>query len=161
VKQFETFMGELNSIAGRPGYDWQAGGALTDILTDLRREGHISDALMVSACRLVHDMTRMHGSSAGVSSYSERLDSGVAPSKRSCRSDPDAFARMDRALGLLRRHERQLLATCILAKENHRGTLTDWGRQHSQYKTPKTQKAMATGAMRSLLGTIHEIYSPP
>lgn len=140
--------------------DWQAGGSLADILHDLKREGHIGDTLYVDGCRLVHDLTRCHGSSVGLTArYGDQVDSGGSgylPGMR--QSDPDAFARVERVLSALRQHERRTLQHCILTRQQRRGGLAAWGRLRTAYRTEKTARAAGTGEVRALLETISELY---
>ena len=144
-----------------PTEDWQAGGAFGDILEDLKREGHIRDELYIAGFRLIHDMTRCHGHSGGlIGSYDdnpkggrhERLPAVHVP-------DMDAFSRMDRVLGGLRGHERELLSYCVKSRDLARGGISDWGRQRSKYSTAKTQRAWTVGQIRSLLESIFELYT--
>lgn len=159
--QAAEFLLELGVVAIEIGLDdWQAGGALPDVLKDLKREGHISDSLYVAGCRLAHDMTRCHGRSGGlVSRYCDQVDGGVSeglPPQHA--TDFDAFQRMDSVLGHLRGHEREILAFCVLSRELQRGSLSDWGRQRSKYQSAKTAKAFATGQIRSMLQSLEELY---
>lgn len=150
----------ISSIAGQTGEDWQAGGAFRDIIEDLKREGHVSDDLYVAGCRLILDMTRCHGTSHGlVSRYGDQVDGGE-PSRLPPRHLPDidAFNRMDRILGSLRRHERELLTYCVTSRDHLRGGLTNWGKQRSRYTTAKTARAHAVGQVRALLESIFELY---
>lgn len=140
--------------------DWMAGGAVGDVVEELRKEGHISDRQYVAVCRLLEDMRRAHGTSAGiVPEYGERVQTSVRPRGRPPGGgDPDAFNRMDRLLGSLREHERRMLGYLIVKKELPRGSLADYGRQASGYKHNRAARAFATGKIRSLLESIEELY---
>lgn len=154
------WMGAVSTMATQSGRDdWMAGGSFPDLLTDLKRQGHISDDLYIAGCRLVHDMTRFHGSSAGiVAQYGERTAKGDGSSERRNVSDFDAFRRMDAILSAMRDHERKMLAFCVLSRELERGSLADWGRQQSSFKTRQQAKAVAVGQVKTLLQTISELY---
>ena len=154
-----VFMVDLSGMARDVGSeDWAAGGALGEIIDDLRREGHLTDDLYAAGGRLVHDMTRCHGSSSawGVGAYGERIGRGDGVSRR---ADFDAFQRMAAVLARLREHERTLLAFCILSRELERGKLADWGRKASSYKTRQQCKAFAVGQIRSMLETVADAYA--
>ena len=140
--------------------DWMAGGAMGDVVDELHREGHVSDAHYVASCRLLEDMRRSHGTSDGiVGQVCERVQSSrrerLAPPGG---GDPDAFARMTRLLDGLAGHERRLLNFLIVQRELARGSLSDLGRMSSGYKTNKTTRAFAVGRVMSLLASIHEVY---
>lgn len=139
--------------------DWQAGGALPDILLELRKDGHITDALYAAGARLVRDMTRWHGrSDVLISGYGNRIRGGSSGGLPQGRPDYDAFQRMDRVLAAMRSHERDLLGFCILSRDLDRGSLADWGRQTSAFKNRNTTRAHAIGQVRTMLHSIMETY---
>lgn len=154
----------LLDLAGKSrdgqGEDWQAGGALPDILHDLKREGHLSDTLYVDGCRLVHDLTRCHGTSAGLTGrYGEQVDMGRGDGMpRSWQTDPDAFARVERVLSSLRHHERRVLERCILARQMARGAMGEWGREMTAYSDRAQCKAAAVGIVVAMVRSISEAY---
>jgi hypothetical protein len=158
ARSTERFLGALG--AGASSENWMAGGSFRDVLMELHKEGHISDVQYVTACRLVQDMQRAHGSSAGIVSQTQErvqtsLRSRTAPPGG---GDPDAFARMDRLLSQLRGHERDVLAFLILKRELPRGSLSDLGRLLSRYQTNKTTRAAAVGRIGALLDSVVELY---
>lgn len=157
----QGFIADLSDVAEKVGNeDWQAGGNFVDILTDLKREGHIGDELYIAGCRLLHDMTRVHGASTGLTAkYDDKVDTGSQPSlPPRFAADLDAFTRMNSVLCQLRDHERAVLAFCILSRELQRGSMSDWGRQHSAYVTAKRAHSFAVGQIKSLLESLSEIY---
>lgn len=163
AQQHSTAAAYFGDLAGQAiecgNEDWQAGGALPDILHGLRRDGHIDDELYIIGNRLMNDMQRCHGSSAGVSRYGDQIDAGASnlvPGRH--RTDIDAFQRMDRVLTHLRRHERELLTFCVLSRELPHGGLADWGKAHSRYATSKTARAYTTGQVVAMLRTVGELY---
>ncbi len=143
--------------------DYQAGGALPELLIDLKREGHIDDRLYSAGSRLVLDMTRCHGTSAGLTAqYGDQVQGGRSeklPSRFAV--ELDAFRRMDRVLGGLKQHERETLRQCVVSKELQRGNLSDMGRRNSRYATPKTARAFAVGQIKALLESVAEMYHMP
>lgn len=153
----QTFIRDISELADEVGStDWQAGGAFGDIVDDMARSQHISADLYRGARRLLSDMRRAHGTSAGVGLYGEDRRGGDG---RPCSGDLEAFDRMSRVLGRLRAHERALLSWCILSRELRSGELADWGREHSRFKTRQQAKAYALGQIRSLVESITEAYS--
>lgn len=149
-------------MAGMPPNteDWQAGGSFGDILTDLKREGHITPDLYIAGFRLIHDMTKCHGTSMGLTSqYGEQLD-GSEPTRLPPHYIPDldAFRRMDSVLGGLRQHERALLSYCVRSRDLPRGGLSDWGREYTGYETAKTARAATVGMIKAMLGSVYELY---
>lgn len=143
--------------------DYQAGGALPELLIDLRREGHIDDRLYSAGSRLVLDMTRCHGTSAGLTAqYGDQVQGGRGeklPGK--FKTELDAFRRMDKVLGGLNAHEREVLRQCVVSKELQRGNLSDMGRRLSGYTTAKTARAFAVGRITALLESVAEMYQMP
>lgn len=140
--------------------DWMAGGAMGDVLEELHKEGHVSDAHYVATCRFLHDLRRSHGTSDGiVGQMCERVQTStrerLAPPGG---GDPDAWVRVMRALNGLAWHERMLFSYLVRQKELARGSLSDFGRQVSGYKTNKTTRAYAVGRINSLLASIAELY---
>jgi hypothetical protein len=147
--------------ARKLAFHGMAGGSMGDVMEELHKEGHIRSAHYVAVCKLLDDMRRSHGTSAGIVSMpSERVDTSIrdrlAPPGG---GDQDAFARMSKALERLRSHERELLAFLVLQRELARGALSDYGRQWSSYKTNKTTRAVAVGKVSSLAASIAEAYS--
>jgi len=146
--------------AARKALDKIAGGSIGDVIEELHREGHIKDSHYVAVCRLLADMRTHHGDSGGiVSEVQERVQTCIR--ERLCPpggGDPDAFARMSRALNLLRPHERELLNFLVVKKELGRGALSDWGRLRSAYRTNKTTRAAAVGQVTCLAASIAEVY---
>ena len=144
------------------GEDWQAGGGMADIIDGLHRDRHIPDRLLMAAGRLLWDMTRCHGSSAGlVMRMGDYVEAGGAtdgglPARFG--ADLDAFLRMERTLSRMRRHERELLAFLIRSNDRKMGGgLAEWGGRVSSYGTPKTARAAATGQVRAMLETVAEL----
>jgi hypothetical protein len=141
--------------------EWMAGGSMADVVEELRKEGHVSDAHYVASCRLLEDMRRAHGSSDGiVGNVCERVQTSrrvrLGPPGG---GDQDAFDRMMRMLDALSQHERKLLGFLIVQRELPRGSLSDLGRMTSGYQTNKTTRAFAVGRISSLLASIHERYA--
>ena len=88
ARSTERFLGALG--AGASSENWMAGGSFRDVLMELHKEGHISDVQYVTACRLVQDMQRAHGSSAGIVSQPQER---VQTSLRSRTAPPAAAIR--------------------------------------------------------------------
>jgi hypothetical protein len=140
--------------------DWMAGGAMGDVVEELHKEGHVSDAHYVTACRFLHDLRRSHGTSDGiVGQLCERVQTStrerLAPPGG---GDFDAYERVRRVLDGLFGHERRLIGFLVVQKELARGSLSDFGRQMSGYKTNKTTRAYAVGRINGLLASIAELY---
>lgn len=155
------FLADLASHAREGGTDhWHAGGSFPDILHDLMREGHLTNEQYIAGSRLCHDLTRCHGTSCGLTArYGDQVEGGRSEGlPQPFRTDPDAFTRMDRVMSKLRDHERTVLQFCVMAREAKRGTLSDLGRQTTNYKTAKTTKAAATAQVRGLLQSLVELY---
>ena len=138
-----------------------AGGSFPDVLNELHKEGHITATQYAAASRFVMDLQRSHGTSDGiVSQTQERVQTSLrerlAPPGG---GDVDAFARMDKLLSQLRRHERLILEFLILRRELPRGSLCDLGRQLSRYQTNKTTRAAAVGRIGALLDSVVELYA--
>lgn len=155
------FIAQLASLSKDGGNEHlHAGGSFPDIILDMKREGHISDNVYVSGARFIHDLTRCHGTSAGLTSrYGDQVDAGRGerlPPRFA--TDVDAFARVDRVLAALWDHEREVLTFCVLSREAKRGALVDYGRQRSAFKTRQQTRAVAIGQICSLLRSIHEAY---
>lgn len=143
------------------GMDWMAGGGMPDIIAGLYKEGHLTGDQARSVGRLLYDMQAAHGSSAGlVTAFADRV-SGRGAERfflASC-GDVVAFERMERALASLHRHELDMLAFLICARERERGALADLGRSKSAYTTAKTQRANAVGRISSFADSISEMYA--
>lgn len=133
---------------------------MVDVLTSLVKEGHLTQAQARAGYAFLKDLQKHQGSSDGlVGQVAERVDS----STRSRLAPPDgggsdAYAQVLRGL---RPHERELLHFLVIHKELPRGSLADWGRLNSAYKTPKTCKAMAVGAIRMMLDSMAALYTVP
>lgn len=142
---------------------WEAGGSLGDILVDLHKEGHISNDQFVSACRFLEDLKNARGNSNGlVPVVEERVQTSIrARLFPAGGAANEAQNRMAGVLDQLRLHEREVLHFLIMKRELSRGTLTDFGRITSNYKTAKTMRAVAVGQVRSLLAAIAEISTHP
>lgn len=148
------------SRAHASSMDWNAGGAMGDVVEELHREGHVPDDHCLAVYRLLEDMRRAHGSSDGiVGQVCERVQTctreRLAPPGG---GDLDAFNRMTRLLDALSVHERRLLNFLVVQRELARGSLSDLGRMSSGYQTNKTTRAFAVGRISSLLASIHESY---
>jgi hypothetical protein len=141
--------------------DWMAGGAMGDVVEELHKEGHVSDAEYVACCRFLEDMRRSHGTSDGiVSQVCERVQTSrrerLAPPGG---GDPDAFARVTQLLNGLPHHQRTWMNSLILKREAVRGSLSDLGRIASAYKTNKTTRAFAVGRITAIFASIAEQYA--
>jgi hypothetical protein len=132
---------------------------MVDVLTSLVKEGHLTQAQARAGYAFLKELQQYHGTSAGlVGQVQERVDMTT----RSRLAPPDGGGMGTGSIDLivqgLRPHEQDLLRFLVIHKELPRGSLADWGRQNSGYKTPKTCKAMAVGAVRSMLDSMAAIY---
>ena len=145
------------------GDDWQAGGAMGDIIEGLRKERHIRDRAFAATVRLLEDMRQAHGTSGGiVPVIAERVQSSVRPLLwPPGGGDQDAFQRMQSVLNRLRGHEREVMAYMIRARELPRGSLSERGRQLSGYEHSRSARAYMTGRICALLDSIAEAYPQP
>jgi len=157
AQAIDAFFFQLGEGAATP--DWMAGGSFGDVVLELRREGHVSDAQYGAAARLLRAMRSIHGTSGGiVPEIQERVQTSI----RQCLyppggGDPDAFAFMDRLLSRLRGHERELLGYLIVRRELPRGSLADRGRVKSAYEHNRSARAFTTGQIVSLLDSVVEL----
>lgn len=136
------------------------GGAFGDVLADLRSEEHLTQRQYDAGQLLLALLQAWHGSSAGmVGQLSCRVDAPLLlPSW-----PPGGGAgmhMMERMLRGMRQHERELLKFLALHRELPRGSLADWGRTRSAYRTSKTQRAVAVGRVGGMLDTIAELCLP-
>jgi hypothetical protein len=131
-----------------------------DIVDALRKEGHIRDRPYAAVARLIEDMRRAHGSSKlGSVMLTERVQGSVRPLFwPQGGGDLDAFHRMDAVLSRLDRHEREVMAYMIRARELPRGSLSERGRQLSGYEHGRSARAYMTGRICALLDSIAEGY---
>jgi hypothetical protein len=72
-----------------------------------------------------------------------------------------ALSTFDARLNRLRRHERRLVGWLIKHRELARGTLADFGRTTSAYKTRRDQRAVSVGRIGALLDTLADEYLGP
>lgn len=139
--------------------DLLAGGAAGDIVSELHKEGHISDHAYVVFCRFLHDLRMCHGTSDGiVGQLSERVQSStrarLAPPGG---GDPDSYARVRKVFDGLFDHERRLFGYLVTQRERAFNSLSDFGRQTSNYKTNKTTRAYTVGRVNGLVASIAEL----
>jgi hypothetical protein len=151
----------MSDRRGLRGFDLSAGGAAGDIISELRKEGHISDWAFVTFHRFLHDLRCCHGTSDGiVGQLAERVQtstrSRLAPPGG---GDPDAYARVRRVLDRMLDHERQLFGYLVKQRELARGSLSDFGKQTSGYRTNKTSRAYSVGRISGLVATVAELWS--
>lgn len=142
------------------GQNWMAGGALIEVVEALFKEGSVTGAQVVAVSKLLNDMRAAYGSSAGlVTSVADRVSGGGVNRMflTSC-GDAYAFDRMESTLHAMQAHERRTLAFLITHKEKARGSLIDFGREHSTYETAKTRRAWAVGRISGALESIRENY---
>lgn len=138
------------------------GGALGDVLDELKEEGHLSSRQYHAGVLLLRMLQTWHGTSAGFSRWLvERIDNGGyedAVAQRVARAD---LERLDVLLKGLRQHEREFLKFLVVHRERPRGTLADWGGIKSAYKTNKTRRAVTVGRASGFLDSVAELILPP
>jgi len=133
---------------------------MVDVLTSLVKQGHLTQAQAKAGYSFLRDLQKSQGSSAGlVGQVAERVDSSTMA--RLAPPDGGGSDAYSKVLQGLRPHERELLHFLVIHKELPRGSLADWGRQNSAYKTPKTATAAAVGAIRMMLDSMAALYTVP
>ncbi len=137
------------------------GGSMGDVFEDLRTEKHISARQYQAAMLFLGDLGAAHGRSGGlVGSTTEKVQTG-ARERIWPPGGPRGIVALDQRLNRLRRHERRLMEFLIKHRELARGTLSDWGRVNSGYRTAKTARAVAVGRIGALLDTLADEYLGP
>jgi hypothetical protein len=134
---------------------------MSDVISDLHTEGHLTPRQFRAAVAFLGDLRGVHGRSAGlVGEMAEKVDSGcrtrLGPS-----GGPSGIFALDQRLNRLRGHERRLMEYLIKHRELARGSLSDFGRLHSGYKTARTTRAVAIGRIGALLDTLADEYLEP
>lgn len=136
------------------------GGSMGDVIEDMAEKGHLNARQREAAALFLAALQAHHGSSQGiVGSTSDKVDCTL---QLPC-WPPGGGVPVDaceRLLKGLRGHERELLKFLVTHRELPRGSLADWGRQHSNYKTGKTQLAVTVGRVTAMLDSIAEICLP-
>jgi hypothetical protein len=133
-----------------------------DVLEDLRSEGHLSARQHRAMALFLRDLQANHGTSEGVVGLlAERVQSSTRSRLWPPGGSSGGLAALDALLYGLRPHERRLVAFLVKHREEARGTLSDFGRVHSGYKTPRTTRAVAIGRIGALLDTLADEYLGP
>lgn len=139
------------------------GGAMSDVLDDLKKEGHISDRQYLAGLMLLKYLQDNHGSSDGlIGQIQERVQSStrerLSPPGG---GNPDSFEKLVWVFRSLHEHERRFFEFMVRHRELPRGSLSDWGRLHSGFKTNKTSRAATVGVVVSFLNSVAELCLPP
>jgi hypothetical protein len=150
-------------MSNRRRTQWEAGGSFGDVVMELHKERHISDTQCAIAIRFLEDLRGAYGDSKGLVQQPQvRVQtSHKAALYPAGGAANEAQARMSAVLHKLRDSEREVLHFLIMKRELPRGTLSDLGRLHSNYKTAKTLRAAAVGLVRALLAAIVDVYPRP
>jgi len=136
------------------------GGSFGDVMDELKEEGHLTLRQWNAGQLLLVVLQTSHGSSAGiVGQVGDKVDN----STRQPLYPPGGGTGADAVGALLkglRHHERELFKFLVVHRELPRGSLADWARTRSAYKTNKTCRAMAVGRITGFLDSIAEIGLP-
>jgi hypothetical protein len=127
-------------------------------LEELREEGHLSLRQYQAGVMLLRMLQTWHGTSRGFARWVvERIDNGNYEEALEHRASKAHLGQLDNLLKGLRSHERELLKFLVVHRELPRGSLADWGRQHSGYKTNKTRRAVIVGRVTGFLDSVAEL----
>jgi len=135
------------------------GGGFGDLLDELKGEQHLTDRQYLAGNVLLTMLRTSHGSSNGlVGQISDKVDSSARQPLWPVGGA--SIAHVDSLLKGLRRHERELFKFLVVHKELPRGSLADWGRTRSAYKTNKTRRAVTVGRVTGFLDSVAELCLP-
>jgi hypothetical protein len=131
-----------------------------DVFEDMRAEAHLTERQYLAGLMVLRDLQAWHGTSGGiVGEVRDKVDVSTRPLLWP--PGGPSIAALDYRLNRLRPHERRLMAFLIKHRELARGTLGDFGRMYSGYKTAKTTRAVTVGRIGALLDSLADEYLGP
>ena len=136
--------------AGAPG------GAMGDILEEVRGDGHLTKRQYNAGVLLLALLQKIEGSSKGlVAQMMGKVDgASFSPSQY---AGAAADADLNRILKGLRPAERSFMKFLVVCREKPRGQLADWGKSHSDFKTNKTARAVTIGRLIGFLDAVADL----